>query len=94
MLQPDRTMNLVSQRHLCRAVFRQSDSCEHIWRNYFCMSSETKDSVSGSPLRMTAVRGILPVWVGTPKCGREFFPLTYLVNANNITSDVYDRFRN
>ena len=30
MSQPDRTMNLVSQRHLCRIVLWQSDSCEHI----------------------------------------------------------------
>lgn len=26
-------MNLVSQRHLCRVVFRQNDSCEHIEMN-------------------------------------------------------------
>ena len=39
-------MNLVSQRHLFRAVFWQSDSCEHVWRNYFYMGSEVKDSVS------------------------------------------------
>ncbi len=41
-------MNLVSQRHLCRAAFRQSDSCEHIWRNYFCMSSEPKQTPSSA----------------------------------------------
>jgi hypothetical protein len=48
-------MKLVSQRHLCRAVFWQSDSCEHIWRNYFCMSNAPKDSVNVSPLRTTVV---------------------------------------
>ena len=46
-------MNFVSQRHLCRAAFWLSDSCEHIWRNYFCMSNEVKDSVNVSPLRLT-----------------------------------------
>jgi hypothetical protein len=40
MSQPDCTNDLVSQRHLCRVVFRQSDSCEHTLRNYFCMNSE------------------------------------------------------
>ena len=67
------------------------------------MNSE-KDSLSVRPPANAGVRdsgnqstqrrGILPVWVGTPKCGREFFPLTYLVNANNITYVIYDRFGN
>ena len=69
------------------------------------MSNEVKDSVSVSPLCMTAMpsratqfiserEGNLPTWMRAPKRGREFSRLTYLVNANNITSDVYDRFRN
>jgi len=46
MLPPDCTMNLVSQRHLCHAAFWQSDSCEHIRRNYFCMSNEPNQTSS------------------------------------------------
>ena len=67
------------------------------------MNSE-KDSLSVRPPANAGVRdsgnqstqrrGILPVWVGTPKYGRKFSLLTYLVNANNITYVIYDRFGN
>ena len=84
MSQMDCRVNLVSQRHLCCTVFRQSDSCEHILRTYFCMSNETKNSVSVSPLRTNTVPfrasqfvcerdGNLPVWVRAPKHGHEFY---------------------
>jgi predicted DNA-binding transcriptional regulator AlpA len=39
-------MNFVSQRHLYRVVIWQSDSCEYTLRNYFCMSSEPKQTPS------------------------------------------------
>jgi hypothetical protein len=66
-----RTINLVSQRHLFRAVFWQSDSCEHVWRNYFCMSTEPKQTpLSGEGFidekqllaRLPISRGTLGNW--------------------------------